>query len=336
MDENLIGYLLNALDGQTQRETEAYLMSDADARARLETLRRALNPLEVDRDQIEPPPGLRLRTLALIAEQRVASPDRVLKAPMVRQTPLPRSRWVRADLLVAASILLLALPLIPPALNYAKSQQAIVSCRNNLRGFYQALMSYSDHHEKQLPLVEENPPHDYAGFVVPALFDGGWLGPNGTAVSVNCPGNGMSNPPMPLSVADLDAERFTRPDDFERDVAHLFGCYAYSLGYRENGRHLGLRRDLGNDLLPVMADRPPFEQTPEGRTANGNSRNHGGAGQNVLRLGGDVQFFTTRSVGVDSDIYLNRKGRSEAGLDMLDSVLGASSFRPYPNGMPEN
>jgi len=64
MDPDLLGYLLNALAPEEQRQVEAYLASDPEARQRLRLLRQALAPLETDRDAIEPPPGLAARTLA--------------------------------------------------------------------------------------------------------------------------------------------------------------------------------------------------------------------------------------------------------------------------------
>src|SRR6516162_22495 len=70
MDENLIGYLLDALDSDTRLETEKYLSRNSDARLRLEKLRQALEPLEADNQADEPPPDLWIRTLARVAEYR--------------------------------------------------------------------------------------------------------------------------------------------------------------------------------------------------------------------------------------------------------------------------
>jgi hypothetical protein len=335
MDSNLVGYLLKSLDPITQRQVQSYLDADPEAQRKLELLRRALTPLEADQDAFEPPADLRLRTLARIAEHRICADQLVHKAPPIRQIPMTRSRWLRADVLVAASLLLLILPIAPPVLYYMRQQQNIVSCQNNLRGFYQALVGYSQQHDQQLPMVAANPPRNYAGVVVPALYEGGWLPRD---VSIECPGNGGFNAPLPLSLEDLDKEEAIRPAQFEQDIRRLAGCYAYSLGYRdERGQHRGLHFDPSNPYLPVMADRPPFEQNGMVEVAAGNSRNHGGKGQNVLYLGGEVRFCSDRNVGIErDDIYLNREGRPEAGLDPLDAVLGGSNFRPYPAPQPEN
>jgi len=70
MDENLVGYLLDALDPDTHRQVEKYLHDEPGVRQKLETLRRALEPLAADRDPPEPEPGLALRTLCRVAEYR--------------------------------------------------------------------------------------------------------------------------------------------------------------------------------------------------------------------------------------------------------------------------
>jgi hypothetical protein len=113
----------------------------------------------------------------------------------------------------------------------------------------------------------------------------------------------------------------------------LSGCYAYTLGYRDSQHRLtGIRYDPAegnNDYLPIMADRPPFDQRNYLSAAAGNSLNHGGAGQNVLYLSGRIEFCKDRMAGVNrKDIFLNKKRRPEAGLDKWDCVLGGSAFQP--------
>src|SRR5262245_11531356 len=87
MDDNLVGYLLGALDGNTHRTVDDYLHADPDALRKLDRLRRALEPLEADRDEIEPPPGLALRTLARVAE--LPLPPGPAPAPRLTAEPPP-------------------------------------------------------------------------------------------------------------------------------------------------------------------------------------------------------------------------------------------------------
>src|SRR5262249_40315229 len=64
MDDQLVGYLLNALDEDARRQVETYLHASPDARRKLESLRTALSPLESDRAHPAPPAGLAERTVA--------------------------------------------------------------------------------------------------------------------------------------------------------------------------------------------------------------------------------------------------------------------------------
>jgi hypothetical protein len=318
MDENLVGYLLHSLDPDAQRQVEAYLRTSPEARSRLETLRRFLEPLEADRDN-DAPSGLVLRTLAFIARDRCRRSlpeDRpsLPAAPKVRGELAPGSVWSRhrrADVLVAAGIMVAVVGLIFSGLGKAWATYQIYACQNNLRQFHVALTGYSDTHHGEFPLVEPTPPHNLAGVFVSELSDSGLLG---TSVNVNCPATGQRRPPI-HNVMDLDA-----------------GCYAYSLGYSEDGQgpaaHRGLCRTDG-DLLPIMADSPLVLEGD--RVAEVNSPNHGGRGQNVLCIGGNVNFCTTRTVGVDrDDIFVNREGRAAAGTHRQDTVLGAWRATPYP------
>jgi hypothetical protein len=317
MDENLVGYLLQSLDADTQRQVEAHLRTHPESRRRLETLRRFLEPLEADRDGDDPPAGLALRTLAFIAR------DRCRQAPQGRAglPPAPKVRgeygpgaWSwhrRADVLVAAGIVVAVVGLALAGLGRAWSSYQLYACQNNLRQFHAALTGYSDSHHGDFPRVQADPPHNLAGVFVPVLSDSGLLG---AALNVDCPAVGQQRPPI-------------------HDVTELQpGCYAYSLGYSEDGQgpasHRGLARDDG-DLLPIMADRPVF--LGGDRVAAGNSPNHGGRGQNVLHIGGHVDFYTQRTVGVDGDdIFVNRDGRAAAGAHRQDTVLGAWRAMPYP------
>src|SRR5205823_931944 len=100
MDDQLVGYLLNALDDEERRQVEAHLHASPDAQRKLEALRSALSPLDSDRAHPAPPAGLAERTLA-----------RVTALPRRRLPPAPRvsggpgfspARWRRSDLLVAS------------------------------------------------------------------------------------------------------------------------------------------------------------------------------------------------------------------------------------------
>jgi hypothetical protein len=131
----------------------------------------------------------------------------------------------------------------------------------------------------------------------------------------------------------------SEPARFEAMVQELNGCYAYPLGYRSDGQLQGLskRAFAGNtEFVPVLADRPPFDH-PGAELLEGNSPNHGGTGQNVLYLGGNVRFAKNRMVGLNgADIYLNRNRRLGVGVDERDIPLASGTVHPESVPMPEN
>jgi hypothetical protein len=338
LEENLIGYVLKALDPDTEREVEAYLQAHPEAEHHVEVLRQALEPLEADRADPEPPAGLRIRTLARIAEYHCQELSRSRHEPVATTAPpLPRAAilsigwWRRADVLVAASLLLLMVPLCLSGIGYIRHRSAITACQDNMRQMFMIFSQYSDRHGGALPKVELTPPRNFAGVYWPIVY-GELATP--TDVSTGCPANGRRQP-LAVTARQLDELYGSDPVALAELEAQLGGCYAYTLGYRDHeGQLCGLRRIPGqeNDSLPILADKPPFDR-PELVSLEGNSPNHGGFGQNVLYMRGNVGYFTRRQVGPNGDdIYLNMDRALEAGKDRFDSVLGASPVHPLPSG----
>jgi anti-sigma-K factor RskA len=70
MREQLVGYLLDALDASERDEVETALGSSAALRTDLERLSAALAPLAADGEPFSPPPGLAERTIAAVADYR--------------------------------------------------------------------------------------------------------------------------------------------------------------------------------------------------------------------------------------------------------------------------
>jgi prepilin-type processing-associated H-X9-DG protein len=331
MDENLVGYLLNALDPVEHRETEAYLRAHPEGHRRLDLLRRALAPLALEGQDPLPAPGLWLRTLARVAEYRCRDLPRAPVTAAVRSAAPSRPWWRRADVLVAAGLLLVVSSLLIPWLHDLQHRRQVAECQQKLEVLYVALQDYSDRHRGEFPRVDKDPPWNFAGVFLPILRQAGSLRPD---VNVHCPSGGRL-PPEEVTLQQLEVLHASAPDRFEQHAARAAGCFAYPLGYRdEAGLHRGLHRDrlqARRADLPILGDRPPFEMQARSDLGR-NSPNHNDRGQNVLYLDGHVQFCKGRNVGVDlDDIYLNKLRRVEAGMSVWDIVLGASAFRPYPN-----
>lgn len=337
MDENLVGYLMDALDADAKREVEESLRSNPEAGKKLVLLRKAIEPLAADREEIAAPPDLRARTLAIVADYRIRNRPRPPQAPPVRSAVVTHpSWWRRADVLVAASLLLVGFPLVFSWIASAQRQRSIVECQDNLRQLFASLNAYGDNHQTALPKVEESPPRNFAGVYVPILYDAGLLGPQ---VHLACNETGQSRPTN-ISLQQLQDLYELDPARFEATVQQLHGCYAYPLGFRSDGQLQGLstRAFAGNtEFVPVLADRPPFDHPGSPEQMAGNSPNHGGLGQNVLYLGGNVRFAKTRLVGLNGgDIYLNRRHQVGAGVDDRDIPLASGPVHPESVPMPEH
>lgn len=321
MDENLVGYLLDALDPDERRQVEDRLRGDANARRRLQRLKELVQPLAADLDPIDPPPGLWVRALARVAEHRCRP---LPEAPPVLKSraPAPRGWWRRADLLVAASILLVLGLLLPPTLYYLRYRGNVLACQNNLRVFYAALQDYSERHHGDFPNVATAapPPRNVPGMFVVALHDDGLLGDD---TGMDCPSQGRAllYRPSRTEVETMPPERF------QQCAVRMAGCYAYSLGYLDPlGRVRGLRRPGQPAAVPILADRPP-EGVARGDL--GNSPNHAGRGQNVLYTDGHCVFHTGRAVGLGGDdIYLNQDQKVAAGKNQNDTVLATGDALP--------
>jgi hypothetical protein len=318
MEENLVGYLLQALDGDTQRQVEIALRESPELRSRLELLQRALAPLEADRQAPEPRPGLVLSTLAHIAEYKCRKLPDAPPPPRSQSAPVSRHWLRRADVLVAAMLLLVLGGLGSSLLLHIwRDYYGRTACQENLLRLWTGLQRYCDVHDGNFPVVEEHGPRGVAGIFVPLLGDSGMLGPD---VSVGCPAQ-ERRPPEHRSVREMEELYQRDPTRFREEALKLAGGYAYTLGYVDAAGYHGLRRDFG-DHFPIVADR--LESLTQS-----NSANHGGAGQNVLYIGGHVEWHTNRFAGVNGDdIFVNRDNQPYAGIGREDTVLGRGDASP--------
>jgi hypothetical protein len=320
MDENLVGYLLKALDPDEQQAVEAHLEAHPEARAKLDLLERGLAPLAADADNPEPRPGLALSALARIAEHKCRPLPAAPRPPRSQVVPTGWARMRRADVLAAAALLVIVGGLTLPGLLWARQQVDRTTCQNNMRTIWAALQQYSEQEQqapkRSFPMVREQGPLAVAGAFMPMLHDAGTLN-NVTLVA--CPSRPPRDIPVGFSRSDLEAAFDRNEEEFAQLARGLTGGYAYTIGYRNGPDLVGL---TANDpgTLPILADLPG---------GNGNSLNHGGSGQNVLYIGGNVQWCVNRNVGeAGDDIYVNKHNFLRAGEGRSDTVLAPGDAGP--------
>ncbi len=330
MEPELVGYVLNSLDEETRRAVEDHLAASPEARQRLERVRAVLAPLAADKEDPQPPADLVYRTLGRVAQQCTRELPRA-PTPTRRSFGTMLSGWRRADVVVAACLVVVVGGLTVLAVGQLRQTAARTSCQENLRTFHVALEQYHDKYTnypdvrdpKNLPKISDYHTRAVAGMVVPLLIKAGYLD---KTTNIRCPGNG-SPQPCPVHFEDL---QHMSEADFQQQAPTLSGCYAYCLGYldeQKNTYQCPKHPEAGRATLPLMADCPP----PGAKS--GNSFNHAGTGQNVLFHDGHVAFLTTRLWAGD-DFYLNKNQEVAAGRGPDDVVLGFSGAKPIQGATP--
>jgi hypothetical protein len=332
MEENLIGYLLGALDSDAQREVADYLNCHPDEQVKLNLLRKSFEPLSSDRDAIDPPPELAMRTVALVAEHivnsegSVADPNTSSVADFLRtlhRTEPAASKPAAVALgpiypfhgneanpvqhrrrnIFALGGLCTAMLMIGVTAVYSiRQQREIQTCANNMRVIHQELSTYCDMNDNRFPKVDST---EDVRTTLAKVQQAGLLMQK---ASFTCAG--VEHLPSPTMAPQQN------PID-----------YAYILGYRDlNGNLWGLSRDEEHDLFPILADAP---ERRDGQAVPVNHRH----GQNVLFASGEVRFCTTALVGPMiagqcDDIYFNSVHEPRAGTHRLDTVLGLAYEKP--------
>ncbi len=318
MNEDMVAYLLGALDRDATERMEKALETEPATRRELDRLGWALRPLSEDAD-VDPPPGLAQRTIDRVMRVRAAEREQTL--PVGRPGP-----WRLTDLAVAASILFMISLVILPALNEARHRRGLAECGNNMRQIAVGMLSYAEHYAGHFPFHSSSGPLAVAGMYAPILLETGMVGDPGTFV---CPATGDDARAI-RSLRSVEAAM----GDLRRVssmVPRLGGSYAYSLGFFRERRVYTppqLDRLAGRMVLADRSSRPP-----EGDVAQSNSPNHGGRGQNALYLDGHVRFLPCpeECSGCDN-MFVNQGNRIEPGLNQSDVVLGASEAKLETEG----
>lgn len=320
MREQLLGYLLGALDDDEHDEIEQKLQQDQHLRQQLDWLDAQLDPLRCDQLQHMPPPGLAARTCAAVAghqrEHRFVTARSQMA--MLGDGP-PGSRWSINDALVAAGVMVAACLLFFPAIASSRYQSRLAACQNNLRQLGQALGDYSDLHGGYFPNVPPAGNRSVSGIYAPLLKDAGLLTDDATVL---CPSSTLASERdhwtgVP-TLAEFDRARGSVLVSFQRNMG---GSYGYHWGHVAEGAYRPTR-NLGRSQFALMSDSPSPHLSGR-RTAN-----HGSRGQNVLFEDGHVRFIVDCCpVHSGDDLFHSDRGLVEPGRHADDSVIVDSTTR---------
>jgi hypothetical protein len=317
--EQLLGYLLDALDDSEAESLVVRLQRSPKLQTELTSLRRQLDRIEAAQPDYSPPPGLARRTCDFVFGHARRAVVRAAP-PMTPQNAPPhwagRIGWL--DVGVAVTVLLLAGFVLLPAVHNSRFQARLAACRDNLRYLGVSLASYSQQHEGRFPAVPAEGKLAAAGVYAPTLVSAGYLTETQRVI---CPESALAVQPevrIP-SLEEVQAATSQRAAELRQLMG---GSYGYCLGYLDHGV-VQPTKDLGRVHFALMAD------APSDNLPNHQSANHGGRGQCVLFEDGHSEFLTsTHLEGSDDDIFSNADHLVAVGVDREDSVIAASGAPP--------
>jgi len=364
--EDLVGYLLAALEPHEMRCVEERLSVDPMLREQLADLQRTLQVVDeqlLGPDRVaELPSGLGDRTLALI-DTAMASPSEGGWPVGVTAKPTPiRSveevawrgrRRKLADWLVGglAGVALLGIGF--PTVAHLREESRSVICQDNLRclgnGFMQFVLRDP---QARLPALESSGPRAFSGMWAVHLGDMGALTDNDSAKRW-CPAAdppqldetpNATRPGRPFQTESPHPglTRLVRRDEIQRaseakNLAVLAGMqrysggsYAYTLGVVHGGEYLSPRYEA----------RPHFAWLGDAPTAGDCQGTgvdvtrmrfpHPRNGANVLYEDGSVrQVHPAQMSGQVDHPYMNHRGAIEAGVNLDDASLAPSGRPPF-------
>ena len=355
-EENLLGYLLGALDGAEHEEVRRELENNPALREKLDMLELRLAPLEEDRWQHEPPAGLAAATCQFVAETaREVRPRRQANSrfsQVFSEWNPQKHGWDMIDAAVAAGIFFAAALLFFPAIAGSRDQARRLACENNLRTSSVALSMFGERNnlawgaanltnvsntaEKlaeanatnqrlwlstgSFPYIPATGKTGVAGFYAPQLVQGGFQTDHSVFLcpSSNLGANGRHHFFVP-SIEQIESANGESLISLQRNMG---GSYMYTLGHISSRRHQATR-NLGRSHFPIMSD-GFFTQNNGGSILM-----HGGKGMNIAFEDGHVKFIV--NIGQHHDFFTSDRGLVEAGRNANDAVLGHSWTRPLPD-----
>ena len=320
MRDDLVGYLLNAIDQPEARRIEAALADPVDGpalRRELDVLRTATHVLEPDREAIVAPAGLAARTLAFIEAEAARRPLPTPRAftPSADEPGTSPRAWL--DRAIMAATALAACVLVGPLLLDSITESRARRAERNLQKTSLGLQGYAESH-RVFPTPPDSGPLSRAGLFAPTLVseerlvaDDGTLLVPGTSLDR---GGGFRIP----SLAELEAAVGT--PEFDKMVRTMAGDYGYTLGHRDASGTLQPNKNLRREHHPLVADAPD--------ECCQKSSNHPGGIHYILFEDGHIERTFQDDLHRDDHLYKNHKGETAAGTDPEDAVIGDSHHQP--------
>ncbi|MEM9587522.1 MAG: hypothetical protein AAGA03_09590, partial [Planctomycetota bacterium] len=366
MHDDLLGYLLGALEPHEMRRVDKLLADSEEARQELARLKSSLGPLEQARDADPlppvdlvsrtldalpplPPPGVEGSAAADLANDPWESAAR---ESSLHLTPLSqvnevrgRRSWSWLDLMagMAASIALLGVLL--PSVMEGRFSARRLACQDNLKQVGEAIASFvMRNSDGRLPAVAASGPEAFAGVYAVRLNEAGLLSDGRV---LQCPSvdrrsvDAADGTPVALStrprLVSMSQLHDSSVDELRSLQYSAGGSYAYTLGVVDQQGYASPRYQ-SRSMFAVMSDAPQvriddaasLNQALDRSSLGGTQLGHSGRGMNMLYEDGSVRFVSLKALAAMPDHpLLNHRGRPEAGIDGDDASLAPSWHPPF-------
>ena len=336
--EELLGYMLGALDAQEHEQIQEFIDQDSNLEEKLLAIKASLAPLELVDDPTGPPPGLARRCCQFVASRVRHTAHCDLTSPIVSTNSLNRntfgksvalqcddypepirgSRWSIMDLVFACTAAMLVGALLLPALSMARFNSRVTACQSNMRSLFYSLVTYASNHGGRFVEIPHDGPLARAGCFGPILKDNGLIDDDKV---FSCPGTAAVSKTVHIPSCDeiVSADCEIQRRNYQNIMS---GDYGYSLGYLDDGKYVS-PRNAGLSNIVLVADAPSCN------TPNRVSRNHGGRGQNCLMGCGGIQYNRTGVIGSDA-IFVNDLNIVAPGVHANDVVIAPSHIQIFP------
>lgn len=329
---DLIGYLLGALDESDAREVETALAASgggAGLRRDLDVLRVAVGPLGHDRGSLAAPFGLAERTLAFVAS---ATAPAMVEPVQHRARPRPAvprglsasdEEWGGSgargwlDRLIIGATALAACVLVAPLLLDAIEESRARRAERNLQRLSASLQGYAEAH-RLYPTPPDSGPLSRAGLYAPTLVsEERIVADDGTVL---CPDSELSRRGGFRIPSLEEVQAAVGTPQFDELVRTMGGDYGYTLGHRNSAGVLQPNLNNRRAHFPIMADAP--DDCCE------KSSNHPDGIHHILYEDGHIKTLRPHVLHRDDHLYRNRHGAVAAGVDPDDAVIGDSHHQP--------
>lgn len=326
--EQLLGYLLGALEPEERAEVERELAANPRLGQELAEIRDVLEQVGMTErpEPIEPPAGLVDRTCDLVAAQ---SADPVpVGLPPDRSAGGSVRYYTLTDVLVAASVLLALTALLFPSLSHSRFMARLVTCQNNLRQVGLALWQDSelrpDHSYPRLPWRNQR---TVAGLMAPILMERQALTDR---EAILCPAS-LTPPLSPERRFPTTQQILSASGQELHELQRLAGGnLAWPIGFVQDGQFVPAQNEYRENFCLVA-------EAPIITVSRGVQPGHEGIGANLFFEDGHIRFIRGIAyISLPDHPYRNRQGEAAFGVDGDDSVLGPSDMRPRAVIVPVN